>query len=145
MDKATRLKLAVQKSGRLTDHSLDILGRCGLKLARGKDQLIASGLNMPLDVLFLVGFQQQKRQGRNGKCSRISLEPSLVLKPQTLDKIRSSPQSINRLKFPTINAWLTARSHPELKRLTQRSVASSPIKPSILVLLKWMGLGQLNK
>ena len=53
MDKATRLKLAVQKSGRLTDHSLDILGRCGLKLARGKDQLIASGLNMPLDVLFV--------------------------------------------------------------------------------------------
>jgi ATP phosphoribosyltransferase len=53
MDKATRLKLAVQKSGRLTDHSLDILARCGLKLTRGKDQLIASGLNMPLDVLFV--------------------------------------------------------------------------------------------
>ena len=35
-----RLKLAVQKSGRLTDPSLDLLARCGLKLSRGKDQLI---------------------------------------------------------------------------------------------------------
>jgi ATP phosphoribosyltransferase len=48
-----RLKLAVQKSGRLTDPSLDILGRCGLKLSRGKDQLMGFGENMPLDVLFV--------------------------------------------------------------------------------------------
>jgi ATP phosphoribosyltransferase len=48
-----RLKLAVQKSGRLTDPSLDILSRCGLKLSRGKDQLMGYGENMPLDVLFV--------------------------------------------------------------------------------------------
>lgn len=48
-----RLKLAVQKSGRLTDPSLDLLTRCGLKLSRGKDQLMGYGENMPLDVLFV--------------------------------------------------------------------------------------------
>ena len=48
-----RLKLAVQKSGRLTDPSLDLLARCGLKLSRGKDQLVGFGENMPLDVLFV--------------------------------------------------------------------------------------------
>jgi ATP phosphoribosyltransferase len=48
-----RLKLAVQKSGRLTDPSLDLLTRCGLKISRGKDQLMAYGENMPLDVLFV--------------------------------------------------------------------------------------------
>ena len=53
MDKETRLKLAVQKSGRLTDHSLDLLARCGLKLSRGKDQLMGFGENLPLDVLFV--------------------------------------------------------------------------------------------
>jgi ATP phosphoribosyltransferase len=53
MDKETRLKLAVQKSGRLTDPSLDLLTRCGLKLSRGKDQLVGFGENMPLDVLFV--------------------------------------------------------------------------------------------
>src|SRR3982074_649670 len=48
-----RLKLGVRKSGRLTDPSLDMLGRCGLKLSRGKDQLMGYGENMPLDVLFV--------------------------------------------------------------------------------------------
>lgn len=48
-----RLKLAIQKSGRLTDPSLDMLARCGLKISRGKDQLMAYGENMPLDVLFV--------------------------------------------------------------------------------------------
>ncbi len=53
MDKQTRLKIAIQKSGRLTDNSLDLLVRCGLKYSRGKDQLICYGENMPLDVLLV--------------------------------------------------------------------------------------------
>jgi ATP phosphoribosyltransferase len=48
-----RLKIAIQKTGRLTDPSIDLLTRCGLKLSRGKDQLIGFGENMPLDVLFV--------------------------------------------------------------------------------------------
>jgi ATP phosphoribosyltransferase len=48
-----RLKIAVQKAGRLTEPSVDLLARCGLKLSRGKDQLIGFGENMPLDVLFV--------------------------------------------------------------------------------------------
>ena len=52
MDKQ-RLKVAIQKSGRLTDHSLDLLTRCGLKYSRGKDQLLCFGENMPLDVLLM--------------------------------------------------------------------------------------------
>jgi ATP phosphoribosyltransferase len=53
IDKATRLKVALQKSGRLTDNSLDLLVRCGLKYSRGKDQLVCFGENMPLDILFV--------------------------------------------------------------------------------------------
>jgi len=48
-----RLRLALQKSGRLTERSLDLLGRCGLKYNRGKDELMAYGENMPLDLLFV--------------------------------------------------------------------------------------------
>src|SRR5437763_16190473 len=48
-----RLKLAVQKSGRLTEPALDLLARCGLKLSRGKDQLVGFGESMPLGVLFV--------------------------------------------------------------------------------------------
>jgi ATP phosphoribosyltransferase len=36
----SRIKIAVQKSGRLTEHSLELLVRCGLSYSRGKDQLI---------------------------------------------------------------------------------------------------------
>jgi ATP phosphoribosyltransferase len=53
MERQQRLRIAIQKSGRLTDHSLDLLARCGLKYSRGKDQLMCYGENMPLDVLFV--------------------------------------------------------------------------------------------
>ena len=48
-----RIKIAVQKSGRLTEHSLELLVRCGLSYSRGKDQLICYGENMPVDVLLV--------------------------------------------------------------------------------------------
>jgi ATP phosphoribosyltransferase len=53
VDADSRLRIAVQKSGRLTDHSVDLLVRCGLKYSRGKDQLMCYGDNMPLDLLFV--------------------------------------------------------------------------------------------
>ena len=52
-DGIPRIKLAVQKSGRLTDNSLDLLAKCGLKYSRRKDQLVCFGENMPLDVLLV--------------------------------------------------------------------------------------------
>ena len=48
-----RIKIAVQKTGRLTDHSIDLLERCGLKLTRSKDQLICYGENMPSTFYWL--------------------------------------------------------------------------------------------
>ena len=48
-----RIKIAVQKTGRLTDHSVDLLERCGLKITRSKDQLIYYGENMPIDLLLV--------------------------------------------------------------------------------------------
>jgi ATP phosphoribosyltransferase len=53
MDNEQRIKIAVQKSGRLTEHSLELLSRCGLSYSRGKDQLICYGENMPIDVLLV--------------------------------------------------------------------------------------------
>ena len=48
-----RIKIAVQKTGRLTDHSLDLLERCGLKFRQSKDQLFCYGENMPIDLLLV--------------------------------------------------------------------------------------------
>ncbi len=52
-EQQARIKVAIQKSGRLTDRSLDLLERCGLKYTRGKDQLIGFGENMPVDMLLV--------------------------------------------------------------------------------------------
>ena len=48
-----RIKIAVQKTGRLTEHSLDLLERCGLKFTKSKDQLFCYGENMPIDLLLV--------------------------------------------------------------------------------------------
>ncbi len=48
-----RIQIAVQKTGRLTDLSLDLLERCGLKFTRSKDQLFCYGENMPVDLLLV--------------------------------------------------------------------------------------------
>jgi len=48
-----RLQIAIQKSGRLTEHSLDLLSTCGLKYTRSRDQLLYFGENMPIDLLLV--------------------------------------------------------------------------------------------
>jgi ATP phosphoribosyltransferase len=53
VEREQRIKIAVQKSGRLADNSLELLKRCGLNYSRGTDQLICFGENMPVDVLLV--------------------------------------------------------------------------------------------
>jgi len=48
-----RIQIALQKSGRLTEHSMDLLRRCGLKFTQSKDQLFCFGENMPVDLLLV--------------------------------------------------------------------------------------------
>jgi len=53
VDREKRIKVALQKSGRLTENSLNLLRRCGLNYSRGSDQLICFGENMPVDLLLV--------------------------------------------------------------------------------------------
>lgn len=48
-----RLKIAVQKSGRLLDDSLALLKECGIGFDNGRDQLKASARNFPVDIFYL--------------------------------------------------------------------------------------------
>ena len=47
------LKIAIQKSGRLNEESLQILKDCGISIDNGNDQLKAEASNFPLEILFL--------------------------------------------------------------------------------------------
>ncbi|MFD0762423.1 ATP phosphoribosyltransferase [Lutibacter aestuarii] len=48
-----KIKIAVQKSGRLNEDSLKLLKDCGISIDNGKDQLKASASNFPLEVFYL--------------------------------------------------------------------------------------------
>lgn len=49
----SKLKIAVQKSGRLHDNSLKLLKDCGIAIDNGQDQLKVSPSNFPLEILYL--------------------------------------------------------------------------------------------
>lgn len=49
----TKIRIAVQKSGRLNEDSLKLLKDCGISIDNGKDQLKATARNFPLEVLYL--------------------------------------------------------------------------------------------
>ncbi len=47
------LKIAIQKSGRLHDNSLQLLKDCGIIAENGNDQLKVTAQNFPLEILYL--------------------------------------------------------------------------------------------
>jgi len=48
-----RLRIAVQKSGRLADASQDLLARCGLKFRQSRDKLFCFGESLAIDLLLV--------------------------------------------------------------------------------------------
>jgi ATP phosphoribosyltransferase len=49
----SKLKIAIQKSGRLHDKSLQLLKSCGIRVDNGKDQLKVRVPNFPMEILYL--------------------------------------------------------------------------------------------
>ncbi|MCF6222085.1 MAG: ATP phosphoribosyltransferase [Flavobacteriaceae bacterium] len=49
----SKLKIAIQKSGRLNEDSLNILKECGISVSNGLDQLKATVPNFPMEIMFL--------------------------------------------------------------------------------------------
>ena len=48
-----RLKIAIQKSGRLTEDSQNLFTECSIEIQDGKRQLLAPSPNFPIDLLYL--------------------------------------------------------------------------------------------
>lgn len=48
-----KLRIAIQKSGRLNEDSVRMLKECGIELENGINKLKASAVNFPIEVLFL--------------------------------------------------------------------------------------------
>lgn len=48
-----KLKIAIQKSGRLSEKSLELLQECNIKLTNGNRKLISVSSNFPIEILYL--------------------------------------------------------------------------------------------
>jgi len=48
-----KIKIAIQKSGRLSEKSLNLLTECGIKLSNGDRKLKTTARNFPMEILFL--------------------------------------------------------------------------------------------
>ncbi|MBS1647778.1 MAG: ATP phosphoribosyltransferase [Bacteroidetes bacterium] len=49
----SKLKIAIQKNGRLSENSLELLKNCGIIFQNGGGKLIAEAHNFPIEILFL--------------------------------------------------------------------------------------------
>ncbi len=92
-----RLKIAIQKSGRLTDKSLELLSRCGLDFARSKDELFCFGRNMPVDLLLvrdddIPGFLAE------GICDVGLVGDNVAMEKQLAEPDTDSSHSFTRLR-----------------------------------------------
>ena len=48
-----KLKIAIQKKGRLNEESITLLKNCGINIENGKDQLKVTASNFPIEILYL--------------------------------------------------------------------------------------------
>ncbi|GMU43818.1 MAG: ATP phosphoribosyltransferase [Xanthomonadales bacterium] len=84
-----RLRIAVQKSGRLSEASQDLLARCGLKFRQSRDKLFCFGEALPIDLLLVRDDDIPGLIGQ-GVCE-LGIVGRNVAQEQALDPARAEP------------------------------------------------------
>ncbi|MEM7564133.1 MAG: ATP phosphoribosyltransferase, partial [Pseudomonadota bacterium] len=124
----TSIKLAVQKSGRLSEKSLQIIEDCGISYSRYKSKLMAAAYNFPLELLFLRDDDIPKYVASGVADIGIVGENVLAEKDEKVDlvermgfsKCRLSiavPQSLQYSGPQDLNGRRIATSYPHLTQL----------------------------
>ncbi len=106
----TKLKIAIQKSGRLNEDSLRLLKNCGISIDNGKDQLKASARNFPIEVLYL-------RNGDIPQYLRDGVVDVAILGENTLVEKGEDLEIIERLGFSKCRVSLAIPKEAEFKTL----------------------------
>lgn len=81
------LRLAVQKSGRLLEGSLDLLKSCGIKIDNGEDRLRVTATNFPMELYFLRNSDIPQYVQDGIADIAILGENTLIEKNREMDKI----------------------------------------------------------
>lgn len=83
-----KLRIAIQKSGRLNEDSLKLIKDCGIAIDNGGDQLKVTSRNFPLEVFFLRNSDIPQYVEDGVADIAIIGENLLVEKPHTIDVVR---------------------------------------------------------
>jgi ATP phosphoribosyltransferase len=125
-----RIKIAIQKSGRLTEHSLTLLQKCGLIISHTKDQLIGYGENMPFDIMFvrdddIPGLIQENlcEIGIIGKNLAIEKQLSFESQLSSCQYVLESSLDYGHCKLSF--AYPEASSIRSIEDLTDKTIATS--------------------
>ncbi|GMR15116.1 MAG: ATP phosphoribosyltransferase [Gammaproteobacteria bacterium] len=89
-----RIRVAVQKSGRLSERSLELLQSCGLRFVRSKDKLYWYGKDFPVDLL-LVRDDDIPRMLLDGVCE-LGIVGENIAREEVLE--RNSGEDLTRLR-----------------------------------------------
>ncbi|MBS0582655.1 MAG: ATP phosphoribosyltransferase [Proteobacteria bacterium] len=129
-----RLRIAIQKSGRMADVSQDLLARCGLKFRQSRDKLFCFGESMPIDLLLVrdddipgliaqgvcdLGIVGRNVLAEQTLASRASGEaaPGVELRPLNTSRCRLSiavPQEMDYASPRQLQGLRIATSYPAL-------------------------------
>ena len=93
-----RIRVAIQKSGRLSDKSLDLLQRCGLRFARSKDKLYWYGKDFPIDLL-LVRDDDIPRLLLDGVCELGIVGENIAEEASLEHELDNGLQQLRKLPF----------------------------------------------
>jgi len=134
-----KLKIAIQKSGRLSDNSIKLLNGCSLSFQRGKQKLIAPCAKFPADILYLRdddipqyvadGVADLGILGLNvvkEKAKQVQIEKYLGFSSCRLSLAVPKEANYNCVKF--FDGKRIATSYP---KLTQKYLASKGVKAEI--------------
>lgn len=123
----TRLRIAVQSKGRLAEGGMDLLKRCGLRFAYGRDKLHQRAENLPVDLM-LVRDDDIPSFVASGACD-YGIVGENVLTEEQADGGRAAELEIAlRLGFSRCTLKLAAPRDGDIRRaedLDGRAVATS--------------------
>ena len=122
-----RLTIAIQKSGRLSDQSKDLIRKSGINFSTKGDKLLAKSNNLPIDILF-VRDDDIPSLVSNGDAD-LAIVGENVLVEKTLYK-KNNTFKVLDLGFSKCRLSIAAPNNKKNMRLANKKIATS--YPNIL-------------
>lgn len=124
-----RIRIAIQKSGRLSDDSFNLLAACGISVKPRKEQLFCHSNNFPLDLL-LVRDDDIPTLVMNGTCD-YGIVGTNVFQEQALQKENDQERNVEIMRYLDFSLCRLAIAVPKefaytgLKCLEKLRIATS--------------------